>query len=299
MKSFVAFALLSTAFASPVQKRAAYTDADILNYALTLEHLENKFYGEGLAKFSEQDFSDAGYGYWVYENLKEISYDESTHVNFLTSALTAAGAVPVAECTYNFPLDSVDVFLATASVLEGVGVTAYLGAAAEITTGAYLTAAGSILTVEARHNAYLRSKTKSAPFPQSFDVPLDFNEVYTLAAPFIVSCPASNPTFLPLAAFPALSVVTEGKIYTGSSITVQSADTSITDVPFAAFVTVTGPVWADIEQWGAPGGFNVVVPPGIHGQSYLILTSSKDNVTDSTTVSGPAIVPISNTDGYP
>jgi hypothetical protein len=93
MKSqILALALTSIAFASPVAKvekrDAAYTDADILNYALTLEHLENKFYGEGLAAFSEADFEAAGYSYPTYQNLLEVSYDESTHVNFLTSALT-------------------------------------------------------------------------------------------------------------------------------------------------------------------------------------------------------------------
>ena len=80
------FALASSAVAGPVRKRA--TDADILNYALTLEHLEDKFYREGIAKFSEADFAAAGLSKTFYENLLEISYDETTHVRFLTTALT-------------------------------------------------------------------------------------------------------------------------------------------------------------------------------------------------------------------
>ena len=62
--------------------------ADILNYALTLEHLEDKFYREGLANFTESDFAAAGYNSTFYANLKEISSDETTHVSFLTKALT-------------------------------------------------------------------------------------------------------------------------------------------------------------------------------------------------------------------
>ena len=81
-----AFALTNSAIASPLQKRT-YTDADILNYALTLEHLEDKFYRQGLANFTEADFAAAGFDGTFYQNLKEISYDESTHVSFLTSAL--------------------------------------------------------------------------------------------------------------------------------------------------------------------------------------------------------------------
>jgi hypothetical protein len=59
----------------------------ILNYALTLEHLEDTFYREGLAKFSEQDFAAAGFDSSFYGNIKKVSSDESEHVGFLTGAL--------------------------------------------------------------------------------------------------------------------------------------------------------------------------------------------------------------------
>ena len=172
----------------------AVTDADILNYALTLEHLEDTFYRQGLANFTADDFASAGFDATFYANLKEVSVDETTHVSFLTAALTKAGATPVAECTYDFGMLTPKTFVATASILEGVGVSAYLGAAADIMSAEYLTAAGSILTVESRHSSYIRASLGESPFPSPFDVPLSLNEVYTLAAPFIVSCPSSNPT---------------------------------------------------------------------------------------------------------
>ena len=168
------------------------TDADILNYALTLEHLEDKFYREGLANYTQADFAKAGFDATFYGNLKEISSDETTHVSFLTAALTKAGAQPVAECVYDFGVTDPKTFVMTSSILEGVGISAYLGAAADIMSAAYLTAAGSILTVESRHSSYIRASLGESPFPAPFDVPLSLNEVYTLAAPFIVSCPSSN-----------------------------------------------------------------------------------------------------------
>jgi len=48
---------------------------------------EDKFYREGLANWTQQNFVDAGYDATFYQNLVEISHDETTHVNFLTGAL--------------------------------------------------------------------------------------------------------------------------------------------------------------------------------------------------------------------
>ncbi len=106
------------------QAAPAITDGDILNYALTLEHLEDNFYRQVLDKFSESDFADAGFDAAFYANLKTISKDESVHVSFLTAALKAANVDAVAECTYDFGLTSVNMSIATASILEGVGVSA-------------------------------------------------------------------------------------------------------------------------------------------------------------------------------
>jgi hypothetical protein len=224
------------------------TDADILNYALTLEHLEDKFYREGLANYSQADFASAGFDATFYGNLKEISSDETTHVSFLTAALTKAGATPVKECTYAFGVSDPKSFVMLSSILEGVGVSAYVGAAADIMSAAYLTAAGSISTVESRHSAYIRASLSESPFPSPFDVPLSLNEVYTLAAPFIVSCPSDNPT-LPVKAFPMLmSSPDNGNITAGSTITLLTSGSIVKPADgssqiYGAFITVTGPVF--------------------------------------------------------
>lgn len=93
----VVLAAAGLASAAPaVQKRAApqINDGVILNYALTLEHLEDNFYREGLSMFKEKDFADAGYDSTFYNNIKKVSSDETTHVDFITKALKGSSHVP-------------------------------------------------------------------------------------------------------------------------------------------------------------------------------------------------------------
>lgn len=296
------FVLAGLASAAPLSSRDASapstgpTDADILNYALTLEHLEDVFYRDGLAKFSEKDFADAGFDAVVYKNIQTVSSDEATHVSFLTTALKAAGATPVEACTYNFAYTDVKTFLATASVLEGVGVSAYLGAAADIMSKDYLTAAGSILTVEARHSSYIRAKNSQVPFPQPFDAPLTLDEVYSLASQFIVSCPPENPK-LPVKAFPVLTLdpKTPTPIKTGDTVTVLTPNYTVEAEGgkiYAAFIAVTGPTF--VEATAVSGGYSFKIPEGFAGQTYVVLTGCDSEVTDDTVVAGPAIIEISS-----
>ncbi|KAF4962162.1 hypothetical protein FSARC_9736 [Fusarium sarcochroum] len=294
----VAIAAAGLVSAAPaMEKRASQiNDGVILNYALTLEHLEDNFYRQGLSNFTEKDFADAGYDSTFYKNIKKVSSDETAHVDFLTKGLKAAGVTPVKECTYSFGVTDVKSFLATASILEGVGVSAYLGAAADIMSKAYLTAAGSILTVEARHSAYIRAANKQAPFAQPFDAPLSYNEVYSLASGFITGCPKENPA-LPVKAFPALAAMaSKDEIKTGSTVTLQTPGYTLEGAKdqkvYAAFIAVTGPTFVEAEA--VDGGFTVEIPEGFAGQTYVVLTSCKDVVSDETVAAGPAIIEISS-----
>ena len=61
-------------------------DVMILGYALTLEYLEQKFYMEGLAQFSQADFINAGFLDPFCYNLKEVYYDEMVALSLLLLA---------------------------------------------------------------------------------------------------------------------------------------------------------------------------------------------------------------------
>jgi ferritin-like protein len=102
-------------------------DIGILNYALTLEYLEAAFYnGATAAKLS----------------LKAAKEPKFNFAGANTSTAT---------------------FMKTAEVLENTGVHAYLGQVLNIKNPAYVVAAGSILTIEARHASVIGLLNEASP----------------------------------------------------------------------------------------------------------------------------------------
>jgi hypothetical protein len=327
--SLAAGALLaSAAIAAPIEQRQANIDVTILEFALTLEHLENVFYKEALGNFTEQDFIDAGYSATYYNNVKYIATDEESHVLFLEAAITAAGYTPVAACSYNFKFTNVDSFITLSSVLEGVGTSAYLGAAGLITSKAYLTAAGSILVTEALHTSMQRGAIGEVPMANPYGTPLDPMSVYTLAASFIVSCPSTNAA-LPFTAFPSLAV--DGSVCTceepectpsqitkrepgweGWSSTTSAPAPSATaycsppmagatimltaakDVPAGSYVTfVSGLMITSVKPSNINGAtVSVAIPSIAKGQTYVFITNSdvEGTFSDSAVLFGPAVL---------
>ncbi|KAI9802546.1 MAG: hypothetical protein M1833_001618 [Piccolia ochrophora] len=288
---------LATGFsiASPVQKRQAVDDFLILNYALTLEYLERKFYQEGIANYSQADFVAAGFPDPFYTNLLEVYADEKTHVEFLSGAIAAAGGTPVNEATYSFPATDAKSFVTLSSVLEGVGVSAYLGAAADILNKDYLTAAGSILSVEARHSSYIRAALSQSPFPLPFDTPLDFNEVFSLAAPFITAFAPGDPP-LPFKAFPPLALECTQYYYTAgrSSVTFKGAKKAYPaegKQVYATFFSGLTPYIIPVRTTNHDYKIDAI-PAGIAGQTYVVLTTDPAAATDETIIAGPAILEV-------
>lgn len=264
--------------ASSVKAASGPSDTTILNYALTLEHLENAFYHGALKKFSPKAFARAGYPSYVYSRVQELAYDEATHVAFLTGAL---GADATKACKYSFPYQTVDEFLALSRILEGVGVSAYLGAAKDISLPAYLTAAGAILTVEARHQAVISEEQGHLGFPSPFDTPLSYSQVYSLAAPFFVpgSCPSTNPP-LPVTDFPSLTVGKPCKD-TKLTFTCHSGNKTL----YAHFLNGLTDTVVKINP-----NHTVAFPKNLSGTVYVLVSTSSETLDDQNTVAGPAIV---------
>ena len=159
-------------------------DIEVLNYALTLEHLESAFYRDGVPQFT---FGADPFGNSIDDYLLLIADHEATHVETLTTVINDLGGEPVEEQTYDFGYTDAATFLATAAALENTGVSAYDGAGASIEDPGLLTAAGTIVAVEARHAAYLNLLNGEIPFPAAFETTLTMDEVLEIAGPFFVT----------------------------------------------------------------------------------------------------------------
>lgn len=161
-------------------------DIGILNYAYALEQLEAAFYTE-VAKNPYANISNTELAL-----LSDIRDHEIAHREFFKKAL-ADKAIPALEVDFSkIDFNSRDSVLQTAKTFEDLGVSAYNGAGKLIVTPDYLVLAGKIVSVEARHAAYIRDLLSNGSFADS--TVIDSNgldksrmpsEVLAAAAPFI------------------------------------------------------------------------------------------------------------------
>ena len=146
-------------------------DIGILNYALTLEYLEAAFYNEATANNNKKTFIK---GAQEQAFLKRVTADENAHVAFLKKAL-GSKAVKAPKVDFGATTSSEAAFIKTSVALENTGVGAYSGQVLNIATPAYVAAAASILTVEARHASVagllLKPASKNLSPDGAFDKP--------------------------------------------------------------------------------------------------------------------------------
>ncbi|EMA45670.1 hypothetical protein C448_07532 [Halococcus morrhuae DSM 1307] len=172
------------------------SDIDVLNYALTLEHLEAAYYNDFLDNYSENDversevanyFDRETLQYSVYQQIQDVRDHEEAHVDALSKTIKDLGGTPVKPANYEFPYSSITEFIAVADRLEAVGVSAYAGAAPLISNPDIIPPALSIHSVEANHQTYFQLLNLQRPAPNAFNPARTMDEVLPIAKQFIVS----------------------------------------------------------------------------------------------------------------
>jgi hypothetical protein len=152
---------LASSAPSPAQ------DARILNLVLLLEYVEVGFYAEARAKGALKGE--------LRTFASVVGGHEQQHVSFLKKALGAAARKPP-RLDFGKATRDPDAFVKAAVVLEDTSVAAYNGQATNLTAGT-LAAAAKIVSVEARHAAWIRAIAGEVPAADATDSPLTAAQV--------------------------------------------------------------------------------------------------------------------------
>lgn len=135
-------------------------DVEILNYALVLEELTAAFYARavdgGALEGELAEFADVAAGH------------EREHVEVIRKAL-GSQAKPAPRFAFGNAVTSPDRFARTALALEELAVSAYNGQVANVSKPVLQAAAG-IVSVDARHAAWIRAIRGRPPASQATDV---------------------------------------------------------------------------------------------------------------------------------
>jgi rubrerythrin len=166
-------------------------DTGILNYAYALEQLEAAFYAkvvaDSLGMFNSSET----------QIMQDIAGHEAIHRDFLKAALGSA-AIPNLEVDFSaVNFSDKNSILTTARTFEDLGVAAYNGAGKFLENAGFLTLAGKIVSVEARHAAVIRDLINNGTFSdsannQGLDPAMMPADVLEAASPFIITNISAN-----------------------------------------------------------------------------------------------------------
>lgn len=139
-------------------------DPGVLNYAYALEQLEAAFYIQVVTTpYAGISASEMSY-------LTDVRDHEIAHREFFKAALKTAAIQGLTPDFTSINFADRTSVLTTAKAFEDLGVTAYNGAGKLIVSPDYLTLAGKIVSVEARHAAAIRDLISNGTFADSTDL---------------------------------------------------------------------------------------------------------------------------------
>jgi hypothetical protein len=141
---------------------SAQQDVEILNFALLLEYLESEFYVDAVNKAAISGLTPRELMFAT-----TVRDHELAHVDFLRNALGGA-ARSKPQFDFRDTTSNRSKFLATSIVLEDTGVAAYNGQGPRLRKPT-LAAAAQIVSVEARHAAWIRHVVAAPGYPNAPD----------------------------------------------------------------------------------------------------------------------------------
>ena len=172
---------------------------------LYAEYIELDLFYDGLARFSEKEFTDAGLTAEDRYLIQFMAEQEIGHATLITNIL---GAKAPKQCQYKYPYKTVREFVDFCQKLTRFSEAGVYGFLAHLDSREAATLLTQTITTEARQQMIFRQFEGLFPMPIWFEVGVSQSWAWTLLAPYISSCPEGQ-TRLAWQNFPALHIVNQ------------------------------------------------------------------------------------------
>jgi len=164
-------------------------DYESIALALYQEWIELDLFHWGLAKFSDQDFEDAGLTAQDRYLIQFMAEQEVGHATLLSNML---GAEAPKQCTYNYPVSNVREYIDFCQKLTRFGESGVYGFMNHLNARDVGQLLLQSISTEARQQMIFRQFEGLFPMPVWFEIGTPQSWAWTLLAPYISSCPENQ-----------------------------------------------------------------------------------------------------------
>lgn len=305
MRFWALLALALPVFAGVTPGRRASPDVEALRSLLALGRLENAVFDQGLNRFNQVDFVNAGLPPFTRGRFAQILKHVEIHIAFLRQAITDSGSPVVQPCSYTLyvliicaymrsyysvrPSEDPQSLIQISVDIETILASAYNGAMGLVEDKNYRVILASILGTISRQAGWMNSAVlKENPWNTAFDVPLTLRQAWTAVQRYISNCPPENATLFPngsLDPFTQLNIV--GPLIPGSTGLLTFDEMESSDGPlYVVFMTGIGEIRTRLRP---DGSFDVPQDVADRGAVYIMVISNEAPITDENTIAGPAL----------
>ncbi|EMD37245.1 hypothetical protein CERSUDRAFT_135676 [Gelatoporia subvermispora B] len=190
---------------TPVYEPLSDFDYQSMLLGLHQELIELDLFHNGLARFSEQEFADAGLTPEDMFLIEFMADQEVGHATMFTNMIEAAGLNATKSCSYSYPFQTVREFIDFCQKLTRFGESGTYGFIPHLDSQASASLITQAITTEARQQLIFRQFEGLFPMPEWFIPSITQSMQWTLLAPYITSCPADSPR-VEWQSFPALYI---------------------------------------------------------------------------------------------
>jgi len=215
---------------SPPPVYGAMTDFDYQSFLLGLnqEWIELDLFHYGVARFSAEEFSQAGLNAEDISLIEFMANQEVGHAQLLTNILLNGGHTPALQCKYEYNFESVREFVNFCQQLTRWGESGVYGFLSHLDSRESATLLTQSIATEARQQMIFRQFSGAHPMPVYFETGISQAMSWSLLSRYIIECPAQNPRIeWPL--FPALNATNNpGLLIDGYNAAITHNRTSVT-----------------------------------------------------------------------